>query len=67
LPVYTVEQTDSTYPGYRRSTATSRTTVYVNDFEESALLLANTDPTNARTAVAPYRRLFSRRLSLSLQ
>ncbi len=52
LPVYTFEQTDSTHPGYRRTTITSGTTVYVQAYEEYALRLANPDPTNAvgRTA-----------------
>jgi len=47
LPVYTFEQTTSTHPGYRRTTITSGTAVYVNDYDEYALQLQNTDPTNA--------------------
>jgi hypothetical protein len=47
LPVYTMEQTDSSHPGYRRTTITSGTNVYVNDYEESALVVFGSDPTNA--------------------
>ena len=47
LPVYTHDQTDSTHPGYRRSTITCGTSVYVNDYEEYALQLIDSEPTNA--------------------
>lgn len=47
LPVYTFEQIPSIHPGYRRTTITSGTSVYVNDFDEYALRLENTDPTHA--------------------
>ncbi len=46
LPVYVHDQTDSTHPWHRRSTATCGSAVYVNDFEESALLIQRS-PTNA--------------------
>ncbi|MEI7728668.1 MAG: hypothetical protein WCO56_03820 [Verrucomicrobiota bacterium] len=46
LPVYVHDQTDSTHPWHRRSTATCGTAVYVHDFEESSLLLQRS-PTNA--------------------
>src|SRR5208283_2616402 len=46
LPVYTTEQVPSSHPGYRRTTATSGTNVYVSDFEEQMLQLQNYDPTN---------------------
>ena len=46
LPVYVHDQTDSTHPWHRRSTATCGPAVYVNDFEESALLMQHS-PTNA--------------------
>lgn len=46
LPVYVHDQTDSTHPWHRRSTATCGAAVFVNDFEESALLLQRS-PTNA--------------------
>ena len=44
LPIYTMEQTDSSHAGYRRNTMTSGSDVYVNDYEESALQLANPEP-----------------------
>jgi hypothetical protein len=44
LPVYTIEQTDSAHPGYRRSTVSSADASYVNDFEEQSLQLMETDP-----------------------
>lgn len=47
LPVYTLQQVPSTHPGYRRTTVTSGTTVYVNDYDEQALQLQNQGPTNA--------------------
>lgn len=43
-PVYTMEQTDSTHAGYRRTTLTSGSTVYENDFAEAPLLSVNTAP-----------------------
>jgi hypothetical protein len=46
LPVYTTDQVDSAHPGYRRTTATSGTNVYVSDFEEQMLQLQNYDPTH---------------------
>jgi hypothetical protein len=46
LPVYTTDQVPSTHPGYRRTTATSGTNVYVSDFEEQMLQLQNCDPNN---------------------
>src|SRR5262245_3680630 len=45
LPVYTAEQTDSKHPGYRRTTVSTQGAVYVNDFEEAALMLDNREPT----------------------
>lgn len=45
LPVYSLDQTDSSRAGYRRTTITSAGTVYVHDFEEHSLQLANPDPT----------------------
>ena len=47
LPVYTHDQTSSTHPGYRRSTITSGTAVYVHDYDEYPLLLQNGDFTSA--------------------
>jgi hypothetical protein len=47
LPVYTHDQVSSTHPGYRRSTITCGTSVYVNDYDEYALQLQNPDPANA--------------------
>ena len=46
LPVYVHDQTNSTHPWHRRSTATCGAAVYVNDFEESALLMQRS-PANA--------------------
>ena len=46
LPVYQLEQVDSTHAWYRRTTVRLGSVVYVEDFEEYALLLANVDPTN---------------------
>ena len=43
-PAYTIDQTDSKHAGYRRTTITSGGTVYVHDFEEDSLRLANFDP-----------------------
>src|SRR5262245_3493175 len=45
LPVYTSEQTDSMHPGYRRTTVSTQGAVYVNDFEEAALVLIRPYPT----------------------
>ena len=45
LPVYSFDQTDSSRAGYRRTTITSAGTVFVHDFEEYSLRLANPDPT----------------------
>ena len=47
LPVYSMDQTDSSHPGYRRTTITSAGMVFVHDFEEYALQLANPDPSQA--------------------
>ncbi len=44
LPVYTIDQTDSSHAGYRRTTISSGGNVFVHDFEESSLQLANRDP-----------------------
>jgi hypothetical protein len=46
LPVHTIDQTASTHPGYRRTTATSGTNVYVCDFEEQMLQLQDYYPNN---------------------
>jgi hypothetical protein len=43
-PVYSFDQTDSAHAGYRRTTITSGSTVFVHDFEEYSLQLANFDP-----------------------
>lgn len=45
LPVYKMEQTDSIHEGYRRTTMTSGSTVYVQDYEEYALGSINSAPT----------------------
>ena len=37
LPVYTIEQTDSAHPGYRRTIVSTAGASYVNDFEEQSL------------------------------
>jgi len=47
LPVYSLEQTDSARAGYRRTTLTSAGAIFVHDFEEYALRLVNSDPTQA--------------------
>ena len=44
LPIYTMDQTVSSHDGYRRNTVTSGSDVFVNDYEESALQLANPEP-----------------------
>lgn len=46
LPVYTIDQVPSAHPGYRRTTATCGTNVYVSDFEEQMLQLQNYDPSH---------------------
>jgi len=43
-PVYSIDQTDSARTSYRRTTITSGGTVFVHDFEEYSLQLANSDP-----------------------
>jgi hypothetical protein len=45
LPAYKMDQTDSSHPGYRRTTLTSGSTVYENDYTEQSLQLQNTAPT----------------------
>ena len=47
LPKYSLEQTDSSQPWYRRTTVHFQSAVYVNDFEDYSVLLANPVPTNA--------------------
>ena len=44
LPVYTIEQIDSTHPGHRRTTLSTAGASYVNDFEEQSLQLIDVDP-----------------------
>ena len=44
LPVYTLEQAASSHAGYRHTTLTCGKDVYVSDYEEAALQLANGDP-----------------------
>ncbi len=44
LPVYTSDQSASSHPGYRHSTLTRGSEVYVNDYEEAGLQLANPEP-----------------------
>src|SRR5262245_4168687 len=44
LPVYSTDQTDSAHAGHRRTTITSPDAVYVHDFEEDSMRLANPDP-----------------------
>lgn len=44
LPVYAMDQTESSRHGYRRTTIKSKGSVFVHDFEEYALALANPDP-----------------------
>jgi hypothetical protein len=44
LPVYKTDQSNSSHPGYRCTTLTSGTMVYVNDFEEYSLQLRNSEP-----------------------
>jgi hypothetical protein len=45
LPVYTLEQVDSTHPWYRRTTVKLGSAVYVEDFEDYGLELWNPVPT----------------------
>ncbi|HEY3899979.1 MAG TPA: hypothetical protein VGM54_15330 [Chthoniobacter sp.] len=45
LRVYSIAQASSSHPGYLRNTMTSGNDVYVNDYEEAALQLANPEPT----------------------
>jgi hypothetical protein len=44
-PVYTTDQTPSAHAGYLRTTLTCGNAVYVNDYDEYALLLINMEPT----------------------
>jgi len=45
LPIYTMDQSVSSHAGYRRNTMASGSDVFVNDYEEAALQLANPEPT----------------------
>jgi hypothetical protein len=45
LPVYTTDQKPSAHPGYLHTTLTCGNMVYVNDYDEYALLLINMEPT----------------------
>jgi hypothetical protein len=47
LPIYTSEQSASSHAGYRHSTLTCGTEVYVSDYEEACLQLAYPDPQTA--------------------
>jgi len=44
LPVYTTEQTDSTHPGYRRTTVSTAGAEDVNDVEEQSLQIIEAEP-----------------------
>src|SRR5471032_547681 len=44
LPIYTMDQSVSSHAGYRRDTMASGSDVFVNDYEEAALQLANPEP-----------------------
>ena len=44
LPVYTLEQSDSSHAGYRRTVVSSGDVSFVNDFEEQSLQPAEVDP-----------------------
>jgi hypothetical protein len=44
MPVYTSEQSASSHAGYRHSTLTCGTDVFVNDYEEAALQMMTSDP-----------------------
>jgi len=46
LPIYTMDQVPSSHAGYRRDTVASGSDVYVNDYEEAGLQLANPEPSN---------------------
>src|SRR5450432_3516794 len=45
LPIYTMDQSVSSHAGYRRNTMASGSDVFVNDYEEDCLQLANPEPT----------------------
>jgi hypothetical protein len=45
LPQYSLDQVDSDHAGFRRTTLTYGSTVYVNDYEESALTAFGAAPT----------------------
>lgn len=47
LPAYRFEQTDSTHAGYRRTTVSTDTASYVNDFEEQSLQMRSSEPRQA--------------------
>jgi hypothetical protein len=44
--IYTTDQSTSSHAGYRRTTLTSGDIVFVNDYEEACLQLANPEPTH---------------------
>jgi hypothetical protein len=44
LPIYTMDQSVSSHAGYRRNIMASGSDVFVNDYEEEALQLANPEP-----------------------
>ena len=44
LPIYTMDQSVSSHAGYRRNTMASGSDVFVNDYEEDCLQLANPEP-----------------------
>ena len=44
LPIYTMDQSVSSHAGYRRNTMASGSDVFVNDYEEACLQLANPEP-----------------------
>lgn len=44
VPLYTMQQTDSSHIGYRRTTLTSGSTIYESDYNEAPLLSMNTAP-----------------------
>jgi hypothetical protein len=47
LPIYKTEQSASSHTGYLRDTLTCGNDVYVNDYEEACLQLANPDPSQS--------------------
>jgi len=47
LPIYQTGQIDSAHAGYRRTTLSAAGAVYVNDYDEQALMLAGSDPKEA--------------------